>query len=193
MWELQKRVRSDGRSATDIRPIQSICGLLPRTHGSALFTRGETQVLGVYCVKFVYLIASSSPDELLHSFCKSILVSSLYSLLVMSLLYIFSIDTIMNFCRRTCFHPFVPAPVSCTANSGLCSGFVFALRKILTRALSFTVILQALAVVTLGGDDMGQRIDNLTNTEDLKRFYLQVGRPLFAAITMNSKNPMVWV
>ncbi|KAA3473225.1 putative polyribonucleotide nucleotidyltransferase 1, chloroplastic [Gossypium australe] len=35
--------RSDGRSPEDIRPITSSCGLLPRAHGSALFTRGETQ------------------------------------------------------------------------------------------------------------------------------------------------------
>ncbi|KAL4355146.1 hypothetical protein GQ457_06G016620 [Hibiscus cannabinus] len=39
--------RSDGRSPEDIRPITSICGLLPRAHGSALFTRGETQSLAV--------------------------------------------------------------------------------------------------------------------------------------------------
>jgi len=37
--------RIGGRSATDIRPISCEVGILPRTHGSALFTRGETQVL----------------------------------------------------------------------------------------------------------------------------------------------------
>jgi polyribonucleotide nucleotidyltransferase len=37
--------RSDGRSFDDIRPISMEVGLLPRTHGSALFTRGETQCL----------------------------------------------------------------------------------------------------------------------------------------------------
>ncbi|OMO70376.1 hypothetical protein COLO4_28639 [Corchorus olitorius] len=36
--------RSDGRSPEGIRPITSRCGLLPRAHGSALFTRGETQL-----------------------------------------------------------------------------------------------------------------------------------------------------
>uniref|UniRef100_A0A453BK57 polyribonucleotide nucleotidyltransferase n=2 Tax=Aegilops tauschii subsp. strangulata TaxID=200361 RepID=A0A453BK57_AEGTS len=36
--------RSDGRSACELRPINSQCGILPRAHGSALFTRGETQV-----------------------------------------------------------------------------------------------------------------------------------------------------
>ncbi|KAJ7530318.1 hypothetical protein O6H91_15G089000 [Diphasiastrum complanatum] len=75
---VQEGKRSDGRGATDIRPIQSICSILPRVHGSALFTRGETQ---------------------------------------------------------------------------------------------------ALAVVTLGGDNMGQRLDNLTDVEDLKRFYLQYSFP----------------
>ena len=39
--------RIDGRSTTDIRQIVSETGLLPRTHGSALFTRGETQALVV--------------------------------------------------------------------------------------------------------------------------------------------------
>jgi polyribonucleotide nucleotidyltransferase len=37
--------RSDGRSTTDIRPISIDVDILPRTHGSALFTRGETQAL----------------------------------------------------------------------------------------------------------------------------------------------------
>ncbi|XP_078430866.1 putative polyribonucleotide nucleotidyltransferase 1, chloroplastic [Wolffia australiana] len=49
---LQQRIveggkRSDGRGPLDIRPISSQCGLLPRAHGSALFTRGETQALAV--------------------------------------------------------------------------------------------------------------------------------------------------
>jgi len=39
--------RIDGRTTTDIRQIVSETGLLPRTHGSALFTRGETQALVV--------------------------------------------------------------------------------------------------------------------------------------------------
>ncbi|KAG0595170.1 hypothetical protein M758_UG145500 [Ceratodon purpureus] len=75
---METGVRSDGRAVTDVRPIQSMCSFLPRTHGSALFTRGETQ---------------------------------------------------------------------------------------------------ALVVTTLGGDNMGQRVDNLTSTEDLKRFYLQYSFP----------------
>ncbi len=37
--------RPDGRGVNDIRPISAEVGLLPRTHGSGLFTRGETQVL----------------------------------------------------------------------------------------------------------------------------------------------------
>ena len=37
--------RIDGRATTDVRPIVSETGILPRTHGSALFTRGETQAL----------------------------------------------------------------------------------------------------------------------------------------------------
>jgi polyribonucleotide nucleotidyltransferase len=37
--------RIDGRSFTDVRPIECLVGLLPRVHGSALFTRGETQAM----------------------------------------------------------------------------------------------------------------------------------------------------
>lgn len=44
---LQKKTRADGRGLADIRPITCEVGILPRTHGSALFTRGETQSLGV--------------------------------------------------------------------------------------------------------------------------------------------------
>ncbi len=42
---LGEKSRIDGRNLTTIRPIEVETGLLPRTHGSALFTRGETQVL----------------------------------------------------------------------------------------------------------------------------------------------------
>jgi len=44
---LDKQKRIDGRSLTDVRPISCEVGLLPRTHGSALFTRGQTQVLTI--------------------------------------------------------------------------------------------------------------------------------------------------
>ena len=42
---LNEGIRLDGRTTTQIRPITIELGLLPRTHGSALFTRGETQSL----------------------------------------------------------------------------------------------------------------------------------------------------
>ncbi|TMC24999.1 MAG: polyribonucleotide nucleotidyltransferase [Chloroflexi bacterium] len=44
---LDKGIRPDGRDLKTIRPITCEVGLLPRTHGSALFTRGQTQVLSV--------------------------------------------------------------------------------------------------------------------------------------------------
>ena len=40
---LKDGTRIDGRTTTQVRPIESMVGFLPRTHGSALFTRGETQ------------------------------------------------------------------------------------------------------------------------------------------------------
>jgi len=44
---LTRNVRADGRTPEQIRPISAEVGLLPRTHGSALFVRGETQCLAV--------------------------------------------------------------------------------------------------------------------------------------------------
>ncbi|MDB4867796.1 MAG: pnp [Cohnella sp.] len=41
------KVRPDGRKPEEIRPISSDVGLLPRTHGSGLFTRGQTQALSI--------------------------------------------------------------------------------------------------------------------------------------------------
>jgi len=42
---LKEGRRIDGRSTTQVRPIEAMVGFLPRTHGSALFTRGETQAI----------------------------------------------------------------------------------------------------------------------------------------------------
>ncbi len=42
---LKEGARIDGRTTTQIRPIEAMTGFLPRTHGSALFTRGETQAI----------------------------------------------------------------------------------------------------------------------------------------------------
>ena len=44
---LDKGIRADGRKVTEVRPIWCEVGILPRTHGSAVFTRGETQALTV--------------------------------------------------------------------------------------------------------------------------------------------------
>ncbi len=44
---LDENRRPDGRSPEEIRPLQCEVGLLPRAHGSALFTRGQTQVMSV--------------------------------------------------------------------------------------------------------------------------------------------------
>ncbi len=44
---LKKKLRPDGRAIMEIRPLSCAVGLLPRTHGSGLFTRGLTQVLNI--------------------------------------------------------------------------------------------------------------------------------------------------
>lgn len=44
---VQENLRTDGRNSTTIRPIEIVQSILPRTHGSSLFTRGETQAVAV--------------------------------------------------------------------------------------------------------------------------------------------------
>ena len=42
-----EKIRPDGRALNEVRPVSCEVGILPRTHGSGLFTRGQTQVLTV--------------------------------------------------------------------------------------------------------------------------------------------------
>ncbi|MEL0135819.1 MAG: polyribonucleotide nucleotidyltransferase, partial [Aquiluna sp.] len=44
---LKEGIRIDGRGLSDIRVIDAEVAVIPRTHGSAIFQRGETQILGV--------------------------------------------------------------------------------------------------------------------------------------------------
>lgn len=44
---LEENKRPDGRGLEDIRPLEAVAGLLPRVHGSGLFSRGQTQVMTV--------------------------------------------------------------------------------------------------------------------------------------------------
>ncbi|MBQ4325020.1 MAG: polyribonucleotide nucleotidyltransferase, partial [Clostridia bacterium] len=46
-WLINDKKRVDGRRMDEIRPLDAEVGLLPRTHGSGMFTRGQTQVLSV--------------------------------------------------------------------------------------------------------------------------------------------------
>ena len=58
---LEKNCRPDGRKPKDIRPIEIEVGILPRTHGSAMFKRGNTQVLTVTT------LGSPSLEQLIES------------------------------------------------------------------------------------------------------------------------------
>ncbi|HUR16833.1 MAG TPA: polyribonucleotide nucleotidyltransferase [Candidatus Limnocylindrales bacterium] len=63
---LNENIRMDGRDTDTIRPISVEVGLLPRAHGSALFTRGETQALSVATLgpsSDVQRIDTISPEE----------------------------------------------------------------------------------------------------------------------------------
>ena len=59
------KIRPDGRKTTEIRPLNSQIDILPRTHGSALFTRGQTQVLSVTTLGSIneYQILDGLSDE----------------------------------------------------------------------------------------------------------------------------------
>ena len=58
---LKTKQRVDGRGYTDLRPVTCEVGVLPRTHGSALFTRGETQSLAVTT------LGTSDDEQLIES------------------------------------------------------------------------------------------------------------------------------
>src|SRR4029079_15566043 len=52
---LRDKVRIDGRGLTDIRTLSAEVEVIPRVHGSALFERGETQILGVTTLNMLTL------------------------------------------------------------------------------------------------------------------------------------------
>jgi polyribonucleotide nucleotidyltransferase len=63
---LREQVRIDGRGPRDIRPLSAQVGVLPRVHGSALFERGETQILGVTTLNMLRLeqaLDTLSPEK----------------------------------------------------------------------------------------------------------------------------------
>ena len=65
------KIRPDGRKLDEIRPLDSQVDILPRVHGSALFTRGETQVLSITTLGALgdqQILDNLNPDEELKSF-----------------------------------------------------------------------------------------------------------------------------
>jgi polyribonucleotide nucleotidyltransferase len=63
---LRDKVRMDGRGLTDIRTLSAEVGVIPRVHGSALFERGETQILGVTTLNMLTLeqkLDTLSPEK----------------------------------------------------------------------------------------------------------------------------------
>src|SRR6266516_2641936 len=71
---LDNGVRPDGRDLKTIRPINCEVGLLPRTHGSAIFTRGQTQVLSVVTLgspgeeQILYGLTTSENKRFMHHY-----------------------------------------------------------------------------------------------------------------------------
>ncbi|MEV0395625.1 polyribonucleotide nucleotidyltransferase [Polymorphospora rubra] len=63
---LRDEIRIDGRGLRDIRPLTAEVGVLPRVHGSALFERGETQIMGVTTLNMLRLeqtLDTLSPEK----------------------------------------------------------------------------------------------------------------------------------
>ena len=62
---IDEKIRPDGRKVDEIRPLSSEVDILPRTHGSALFTRGQTQVLSITTLGSIneYQILDGLSDE----------------------------------------------------------------------------------------------------------------------------------
>jgi polyribonucleotide nucleotidyltransferase len=64
---LREQIRIDGRGLADIRPLHAEVAVLPRVHGSALFERGETQILGVTTLNMLTLeqkLDTLSPEKM---------------------------------------------------------------------------------------------------------------------------------
>ena len=62
---LKEKIRIDGRGLTDIRPLDAEVSVIPRVHGSAIFQRGETQILGITTLNMLKMeqqIDSLSPE-----------------------------------------------------------------------------------------------------------------------------------
>ncbi len=67
LWRTKKRI--DGRLPDDIRPLSAAVSVLPRTHGSALFERGDTQVMSIVTLgapRLEQLIESPEGEEAKH-------------------------------------------------------------------------------------------------------------------------------
>ncbi|GGK27707.1 polyribonucleotide nucleotidyltransferase [Pilimelia terevasa] len=63
---LREQIRIDGRGTTDIRALTAEVQILPRVHGSALFERGETQIMGVTTLNMLRMeqqLDTLSPDK----------------------------------------------------------------------------------------------------------------------------------
>ncbi|MBF4768959.1 polyribonucleotide nucleotidyltransferase [Nocardioides agariphilus] len=63
---LRDKIRIDGRGLADIRPLHAEVAVIPRVHGSALFERGETQILGVTTLNMLTLeqkLDTLSPEK----------------------------------------------------------------------------------------------------------------------------------
>ena len=64
-----EKIRPDGRATDEVRPVSCEVGLLPRTHGSGLFTRGQTQILSVVTLGSIgdeQIIDGLGPEEKKH-------------------------------------------------------------------------------------------------------------------------------
>ena len=75
---IRDNVRADGRQCKEVRPIACRAGLLPCTHGSALFTRGETQTISVTTLgKPLSGVVPSTQGQLEHSSLEETLGASI--------------------------------------------------------------------------------------------------------------------
>ena len=67
-WLLDEQKRVDGRGMNDIRPLASEVAVLPRVHGSGMFTRGQTQVLTVATLQLLDGIDGETEKRYIHHY-----------------------------------------------------------------------------------------------------------------------------
>ncbi len=190
---LEEGYRADGRSIGDVRPIWSRAGLLPRTHGSVLFTRGETQVRCARCGGEVHAVVVRCTLWWWGARCGGVVVHAVHTRRDEGALgalwwwgarcgvhvVVHAVHARRDAGALRALWLGVHAAQHCWQTAGLRldisrNGCPFPPPSPHTPPHNPHRAAQALAVTTLGCNRSAQRIDTMAEEDEEQRFYLQV-------------------